>query len=212
MGLFLIIILYSPGAAPDDSPSLSQTSHNDELAKTIKRLGWLGFPDLAEAAKPSSILGKALDSITKRLKQTDEIRGLYNKLIGAPDEPTNKTCPQLLNQTACQYPQNMIAPRTKPSELTNKTCTQLLNQTPCQHTQTVIAPRMKLRLDAMYTKLDEGHDQLQAAQSKGLLDGFTKQLFVGTGVVGMFRRLYTMPSYILYTYSLNPTFEHPLGS
>ena len=81
MGLFLIIILYSPGAAPDDSPSLSQTSHNDELAKTIKRLG---FPDLAEAAKPSSILGKALDSITKRLKQTDEIRGLYNKLIGAP--------------------------------------------------------------------------------------------------------------------------------
>ncbi|CAE7858715.1 unnamed protein product [Symbiodinium microadriaticum] len=45
--------------------------------------------------------------------------------------------------------------------------------------------KMKMRLDAMYQSLDEGHDKLQSLQSNGLLDGYKKELFVGIGVVRM---------------------------
>ena len=51
----------------------------------VKRLG---FPELQEASKPSSILSKALDSVMKRLKQLGEVRGMYAKLvINEPKEP-----------------------------------------------------------------------------------------------------------------------------
>ncbi|CAE7305623.1 unnamed protein product [Symbiodinium necroappetens] len=67
-------------------------SQNQELAKIVKRLG---FPELQEAAKPSSIIVKALDAVTKRQKQLEDIQ----KLIGMVEKPSTlleKSTPQLL--------------------------------------------------------------------------------------------------------------------
>ena len=64
------------GAVPDASKDAgglglsSSKSSNEELAKLLKRLG---YPEVVEPNKPSTVLAKALASVCKRAGRLDSI-------------------------------------------------------------------------------------------------------------------------------------------
>ena len=73
----------------DASDGFSSAPVNETLAKTLKRLG---YPEVQQDAKPSSVIPKALGAATKRLKQLDMYRQMIAKLT-KPSELVVKTCP-----------------------------------------------------------------------------------------------------------------------
>ncbi|CAE7222607.1 unnamed protein product, partial [Symbiodinium necroappetens] len=54
----------------DKSDGLTAQPHNEELSKLLKKLG---YPDVGEGIKPSSLLAKAISACQKRLGKLKEI-------------------------------------------------------------------------------------------------------------------------------------------
>ena len=126
---------------------------NEDLNKVLKKLG---YPEIADNSKPSTLIDKAVQACTRRLKK------LYEMLPTRENDSSETPDP------------------TAASELQRKTGSQhavfgVEAYTPYNHVLPLL-PRMFGKIRDIYGRVDACCEVLQKFKAEGVLDGYSEQL------------------------------------
>lgn len=134
---------------------------NEELSKLLKKLG---YPDVGDGNKPSTLLAKAVSACQKRMSKLQEV------MPNRPQAPQAHEADAAAATPSKESKDAVIQQRPGP-----EISTFLPNH---QNATAQSLVRFYDKLMKMYTAMDECCDELLQFQTNGLLDGFSNELSV----------------------------------